>query len=84
MIKTLAASALLGLAMLAPAYAQDSTTMMCDETSLTSLKSKVDGATDQAKKDAAMKEYDQAMAAMTAKDDAKCKEHMSATEKSLQ
>lgn len=81
MMKTIAAGTILGLAMFTPAYAQD---MKCDEASLTALKAKVEAATDAAKKDAAMKEHEMAMQAMTAKDEAKCMEHMSAAEKSLQ
>jgi hypothetical protein len=81
MIKILAASAMLVIAMIAPAYAQD---VMCDEPTLTAMKAKIDAATDAAKKEAAMKEYALAMEAMKAKKADECKAHMSSTEKSLQ
>ncbi len=50
MIKILAASAMLGIAIITPAYAQD---MICDEPTLTQMKAKVDATTDAAKKEAA-------------------------------
>ena len=81
MIKILAASAMLGIAIITPAYAQD---MICDEPTLTQMKAKVDATTDAAKKEAAMKEYDMAMEAMKTNKMDECKTHMSATEKSLQ
>ena len=73
MIKTALVTALLGLAMVAPSYAQDK--FACDEASMTKMKTDIDGLTDAAKKDAAMKEYDLAMAAMKEKKMDECSMH---------
>lgn len=73
MIKIIAAGALLGLAFASPVFAQD---MVCDAASLDKMKVEIEALTDAAKKDASMKAYGEAEAAMKANKMDECKMKM--------
>ncbi len=79
MIKIFAAAAMLGFAMIGPAYAE----MICDGPNMDKLKAKIEATTDQGKKNAAMKEFNMAMEMMKAKKTKECLQHMSSSEHAL-
>jgi hypothetical protein len=76
MLKTTLAAAFLGLAFMAPAFAQD---MKCDEATMTKMQADMAAMTDPAMKDkvaAASKEMEMAMAAMKDNKADECMTHM--------
>jgi hypothetical protein len=65
MLKSTLITAAFGLAMLAPAYAENS---KCDEATMAAMMAEVEALTDAGKKEAAMKEMEAAKAKMAAND----------------
>jgi uncharacterized protein YmfQ (DUF2313 family) len=62
MIKSALLAAVLGLAFVAPAYAQSD--FVCDEASMTKVKTDIDAMTDKEKQTTSVQEWEQALAEM--------------------
>jgi hypothetical protein len=79
MLKTALLAAILGMTFIAPAFADD---YVCDEATLTKMKTKVDAMTDKDKQSKSVTEWQAAMDDMKAKNLDSCKAHMKNLEES--